>query len=63
MSPIEYKRGGAGPRSRRPTSSLLQLAAVERLPRAMNEVWNLGSAASKKNRHVHTRPETVAFFG
>jgi hypothetical protein len=24
------------------STSLLQLAAVEQLPRAMNEVWNLG---------------------
>ena len=29
----------AGPFS---STSLLQLAAVEQLPRAMNEVWNLG---------------------
>ena len=35
LSPVE----GAGPFS---STSLLQLAAVEQLPRAMNEVWNLG---------------------
>ena len=27
------------------STSLLQLAAVEQLPRAMNEVWNLGPQA------------------
>ena len=27
------------------STSLLQLAAVEQLPRAMNEVWNLGAQA------------------
>ena len=29
-------------RVRSPSTSLLQLAAVEQLPRAMNEVWKLG---------------------
>jgi hypothetical protein len=29
-------------RVRYSSTSLLQLAAVEQLPRAMNEVWNLG---------------------
>ena len=32
-------------RVRYSSTSLLQLAAVEQLPRAMNEVWNLGPQA------------------
>ena len=38
---------GAGPFS---STSLLQLAAVERLARAMNEVWNLGPQTPMQRR-------------